>query len=184
MKMLFRRTKNNEGRACHRARRTAGYTVAEVMVAISLFAIGGSGVIAMENAAVRGNAVARRLDQAAIVGNSYVDRMQKSVLSWTSGGPPALIFPLVDGTTFKPASATTGYDINGFETTTNIVFCVQHRDTALQQSAGVTSVVRSDVVVYWKKNLDPFTDCATAVVPPNALYHYLYLTTVAKVQTP
>lgn len=162
----------------------AGYTVAEVMVAISLFAIGGSGVIAMENAAIRGNAIARRLDQAAIVGNSYIDHMQKSLVTWTSGAPPAAVFPLIDGTTWNPASATTGYDINGLETTNNIVFCVQHQDTSLQVIGGNPSVVRADVIVYWNVNLDSFGNCATAVVPGTAGYHYLYLTTVAKVQTP
>ncbi len=176
LQMTFSRNKKRDARR--------GYTVAEVMVAISLFAIGGSGVIAMENAAVGGNAAARRLDQAAIVGNAYIDHIQKSVLTWTSGAPPTTIFPVVDGATWSPASATTGYDINGFETTTNIVFCVQHQDSKLQSIGGLTSVVRSDVVVYWNINLNSFVNCATAPGPGNAAYHYLYLTTVSKVQAP
>ena len=164
----------------------AGYTVAEVMVAICLFAIGGSGVIAMENASVRGNAVARRLDQATIVGNAYIDGMQRQLVTWTSGAPPVAVFPsAVDGTTWNPGpSATTGYDINGFESTVNIVFCIEHQDTVLQQRAGVTTAVRSDVAVYWQKDLSGFTDCATAPGQAAASLHYLYLTTVLRVQAP
>ncbi len=164
----------------------AGYTVAEVMVAICLFAIGGSGVIAMENAAVRGNAVARRLDQATIVGNAYIDGMQRSLVTWTAGAPPVATFPsAVDGTTWNPGpSATTGYDINGFETNANIVFCIEHEDTVMQQKGGVTTVVRSDVAVYWNRDLSGFADCATAPGQGVATLHYLYLTTVLRVQAP
>jgi len=173
----------------HVHRRNRGYTVAEVMMGMALFAITGSGVIAMETAAIRGNASARRMDQAAIVGNGYIDKMQKSLVVWSLASPvtavpPAAVYPTIDGATWNPASSTTGYDIAGFETTTDIVFCVQHRDTQLQVIGANASVIRSDVMVYWKVTQDPFANCTAAVAPNLATYHYLYLTTVNKVYQP
>ncbi len=185
--MTFTQTKKRNSLDARSGSR-AGYTVAEVMVAISLFAIGGSGVIAMETTAIRGNDVARRLDQASIVGNGYIDGIQKGVLTWVKppGGavpaPPA-IFPAIDSGTWSAGSAT-GYDINGLQTASRIIFCVQHQDTSLQKIGGIPSVLRSDVVVYWKMNRDTFVTCAAPPGPADPLYHYLYLTTVSKVQTP
>jgi Tfp pilus assembly protein PilV len=164
-----------------------GYTAAEVIVAISLFTIGGSGVIAMENAAVRGNAGARRLDQATIVGNAFVDRMHKTASIWQFGMAPPPLFGTVDGNTWNPApSGVNGFDLNGYETNTNIIFCVQHKSTALLTDPVSTqpTAISSDVVVYWNQDLTAMGNCGAApgslITGMTATYHYVFLTSVSR----
>ena len=120
-----------------------GYTAAEVMIAITLLAIGGSGVIAMENAAIQGNASARRMDDASVLANTYADRLQREATMWTPTVPGPLAFPasfgVVDGATWNqiaPAAAVANeglgaaFDLNRPRASprqmlTNSIFCVR-----------------------------------------------------------
>lgn len=68
-----------------RTRRTAtrGYTAVEVLVAMTLFAIGAAGVVGMERVAIQGNAEARRFDIATNVANEWLARLRADGMRWT-----------------------------------------------------------------------------------------------------
>ena len=169
-----------------RARRSrAGYTAMEVVVSIALFTVGGSGVIAMENMAVQGNAGARRLDQAANVGNALIDTLQKNASVWKSGAEPAL-FDIVDGATWNPYPK--GWDLSGVSNVAaNPIFCAQYKSTALKMDAANANpvLIRFDVLVYWQKDMNAITaGCAAAIAVASApsTYHVIYFTALAKPQ--
>ena len=61
-----------------------GYTAIEVMVAMTLLAIGAAGVISMERGAILGNVEARRLDTANAIAHMWLDRLQSDAMMWTT----------------------------------------------------------------------------------------------------
>ncbi len=72
--MSARRTKSRERR---------GYTAVEVLVAMTLFAIGAAGIVGMERVAIQGNAEARRFDIATNVANEWLARLRADGMTWT-----------------------------------------------------------------------------------------------------
>jgi prepilin-type N-terminal cleavage/methylation domain-containing protein len=61
----------------------AGFTAVEVLVAMTLFAIGAAGVIAMQRAAVQANAEARRVDVATGIAHAWTERLRRDATMWT-----------------------------------------------------------------------------------------------------
>ncbi|MBL8611511.1 MAG: prepilin-type N-terminal cleavage/methylation domain-containing protein [Myxococcales bacterium] len=82
-------------RASKRSRR--GYTAVEVVIAMTLFAIGGAGIIAMERAAVRGSQDARALDVASGIGREWLERIRRDALLWGVLDPSAANAPILIG---------------------------------------------------------------------------------------
>lgn len=60
-----------------------GYTAIEVLVAMTLFAIGAAGVIGMQRVSVQGNADARRADVATGIAGQWLARLRRDSLMWT-----------------------------------------------------------------------------------------------------
>jgi prepilin-type N-terminal cleavage/methylation domain-containing protein len=60
-----------------------GYTAVEVLIAITLFAIGAAGVIGMLKVTVQGASDARRFDIATNIANEWVSRLQRDSMLWT-----------------------------------------------------------------------------------------------------
>ncbi len=65
-----------------RRRSGRGYTVAEVLISMTLFAIGAAAVVAMERTSVQGDADARQQDVATSVAAQWVSRLQRDALNW------------------------------------------------------------------------------------------------------
>jgi prepilin-type N-terminal cleavage/methylation domain-containing protein len=65
-----------------RARRR-GYTVVEVLSAMSLFAIGAAGVISMQRVTIQGGDDARRMDVATNIAHEWTMRLQRDSMFWT-----------------------------------------------------------------------------------------------------
>lgn len=65
-----------------------GFTAVEVLVAMTLFAIGAAGVIGMQRATVQGGEDARRLDTATNIAHEWVGRLQRDATLWNQ--PSAL----------------------------------------------------------------------------------------------
>ncbi len=73
---------------CSRKRaRARGYTAVEVLIAMTLFAIGAAGVIGMQRVTIQGGEDARRYDIATNIANEWVSRLQRDATFWTQPNP-------------------------------------------------------------------------------------------------
>jgi type II secretory pathway pseudopilin PulG len=71
------------GARSSRQRGRRGYTSVEVLVAMTLFAIGAAGVVGMLRATMQGNADARRFDVATSIANEWLGRLRRDSMTWT-----------------------------------------------------------------------------------------------------
>lgn len=67
-----------------RAASRRGFTVIEVIMALGIFAIGASAVIAMQRGTVLGNADARKLDMANTIAREWIERLRRDATLWTT----------------------------------------------------------------------------------------------------
>ena len=148
----------NRTRALALARRQRGYTLVEVMSAMTLFAIGAAGVLGMQRVTVQGGYDARRFDTATNIAREWAHRLQRDSSFWTepngllpnsinlnntlwlsaAAGTAAdapngtgWITPAIPGS--QPLEGTSpAFDILGHDIDTaslDVMFCVQHRLT-------------------------------------------------------
>ena len=64
-----------------------GYTAIEVLMAMTVMAIGGAAVITMQKTSVTANLDARRADVANSIARTWVERLRRDGMAWTSPGP-------------------------------------------------------------------------------------------------
>jgi prepilin-type N-terminal cleavage/methylation domain-containing protein len=69
------------------ARLARGYTAVEVMMGLTLLAVGAAAVISMQRAAIQGNADARKLDLATAIAREWTDRLRRDAMLWTTPSP-------------------------------------------------------------------------------------------------
>lgn len=62
--------------------RARGYTAVEVLIAITLFAVGAAGVIGMLKVTIQGASDARRFDIATNIANEWISRLQRDSTFW------------------------------------------------------------------------------------------------------
>ncbi len=60
-----------------------GYTMIEVLMAMTVMAIGGAAVITMQKTSVTGNLDARKADVANAIARTWVERLQREAMQWT-----------------------------------------------------------------------------------------------------
>jgi type IV pilus assembly protein PilV len=71
-----------------------GYTMIEVLVSMTLLAIGAAGVIAMQKSAVQGHQEARQMDMANAIAREWMERLRRDASLWTpSAGSPGVLPP-------------------------------------------------------------------------------------------
>lgn len=161
-----------------RARRR-GYTAVEVLVAMTLFAIGAAGVIGMQKVSVQGNADARRFDIATAIGNEWMARLQRDAMSWTKPDATDPNSNLSNTTWLKNASAlptplganvgwqqppapaepyigkSYAFDVMGRELpegSPDLFFCVNYRLDLLDPvNNPTTSPIRAEIRVFWPR---------------------------------
>lgn len=66
-----------------RRSRSLGYTAIEVLVALTLFAVGTAGVLSLQRAAIVGSSDARRTDVATAIGAEWIERLRQDSTAWT-----------------------------------------------------------------------------------------------------
>jgi prepilin-type N-terminal cleavage/methylation domain-containing protein len=171
-----------------------GYTAIEVLMAMSVFAIGAAAIIGMMRASIQGNLDARRLDQANSLAREWMERLRRDAMKWTTAtnlNQTTFINLYKDTgkwempTTVCPASSTPpppdglcpAFDTFGRDLATDhyqdAAFCVHIRiDTAAMDFTNTNpTVLRTMVRVVWPRGLTvpPFVSgsnrfCSTAAL--------------------
>jgi prepilin-type N-terminal cleavage/methylation domain-containing protein len=166
-----------------------GYTVIEVLMAMTVLAIGGAGVITMQKTSVASNAEARKADVANSIARMWIERLRQDAMMWTTPNAansttnfgnttylngnvgsnpsqpawfvPAPMISIGDGTTTMSA----GFDILARDqpagSIANASFCVNIALTWLD-TTGLQpggDMIRADVRVLWPVGI--------GVVPPS-----------------
>jgi prepilin-type N-terminal cleavage/methylation domain-containing protein len=150
-----------------------GYTAIEVLMAMTVMAIGGAAVITMQKTSVTGNLDARKADVANAIARTWVERLQRDAMAWTLPGPDgagsnlatnALIVGNIlnsPGQWFLPdqemgavpETTSPGFDILGRDLPQTALasadFCVNVRLTWLSQAPNPLDLIRADVRVIW-----------------------------------
>jgi prepilin-type N-terminal cleavage/methylation domain-containing protein len=164
------------GRTNHHRR---GYTVVEVMMALTLFAIGAAGVISMQRVTIQGGDDARHFDMASNIAREWQHRLQRDSLNWTEPNSVVLTSNLDTATLWlkstniddPPATwkvPATGPQLHGYSaafdllgkdiapTSPDRVFCVQYRlGWIARQTAPTglapTALIRAEIRVFWSR---------------------------------
>jgi len=186
-----------------------GYTVVEVLSAMTLFAIGAAGVISMQRVTIQGGDDARRMDVATSLAHEWTARLQRDSMFWTkpNSSDPSINLNetqwLVDcptGTWKKPATTGPGktgsFDLFGQDrpaSSGDHIFCAQYRlkwitppGTAAPYRVGASML--AEVRVFWARLDNPIVgDCTAtslAVDPDGATgpnyYHFVYAATAIR----
>jgi type IV pilus assembly protein PilV len=189
------------------ARRKAGqgYTVIEVMIALTLLAVGTSGVIAMQKVTAIANRDAKSLVVATQVARTWIERLRADATQWNhpSGISPesdlndtrwlktvnGVWFRPVDDPAGSPAADALGNDVRDTDLA-NAAFCTNVRLTWLYgppPAAPPPYLMRAEVRVYWLRDggggsveagktiCDAGIDLSK-IAPSVERYHFVYLT--------
>jgi prepilin-type N-terminal cleavage/methylation domain-containing protein len=156
-----------------RAGASRGYTVIEVLMAMTVLAIGGAGVISMQKTSVTANLDARKTDVANSIARMWVERLRRDAMQWTTPDPTnqtttnfantTILAPNVGTGWFLPPSTisasdgtttmSAGFDILGRDAPdlTQALFCVNIRLQWLTTTATPPGgdMLRADVRVLW-----------------------------------
>ncbi len=155
------------------------YTAVEVMMAMTVMAIGAGAVLSMQKGSVQGNVDARLADVANSIGRTWVERLQKDSMQWTmpnSANPSLNNFSqakLLSGPTFGQWSAPSfemnqtnpetmsyafdvlGRDLPKADIAANTVFCVNYElDWLVTQALPLEpGLIRATVRVLWLRKI-------------------------------
>jgi type IV pilus assembly protein PilV len=189
------------------SQKTRGFTVVELLMALAIFAISATGVLALQVVSSRANTHAKDLAAATQVARSWQDKLAMDALLW--GGPNNLligqtewiqlvqlqdnqwILPPNDAAdTFGPAADARGAYVDGIDPTA-VYFCTHIRLTRLFNAPG-SGLLRSEVRVFWPKgyqawnNGAPYCNAGANVInigAATAEFNFVYHTTTIR-ETP
>lgn len=158
-----------------RAQRRDGFTLIEVMMAIAIMTVGAVGIMALQQAATRGNAEARQLTTGTELTRTWLERIRRDSLRWTASLS-------ADGTALQPTSylrnlppvGTTGWitpiDLTGAESyafdylgNDTTIDADKHYCTHLRMTwIVVGDTARVEARTFWPKrgNAGVFDDCS------------------------
>jgi prepilin-type N-terminal cleavage/methylation domain-containing protein len=115
------------------SRRSGGFTLIEVMIAVAIITIGSTGLFAMQGATLRANADASETTVATAFASTWLERIKRDALTWTLRGNADLANTLnlqapvgctsnawfVPATT-EPSVESAAADIHGFDIDTTL----------------------------------------------------------------
>jgi Tfp pilus assembly protein PilV len=164
-----------------------GYTAVEILMAMTMLAIGGAAVIGMQTAAVQGNLAARQQDMANAIARETIDRLHRDASQWTlpnrynsSAGSNIANAKYLNGRTdnrwYRPDVYNTGtvpdgtsaaFDLLGRDLKTTdygvAAFCVHYRLRWLTQD----QLLRAEVRVVWPRRLGTEVSATWCSLDPN-----------------
>jgi type IV pilus assembly protein PilV len=182
-----------------------GYTVIEVMIALTLLAVGASGVIAMQKVTAIANRDAKTLVVANQVARTWMERLRADATQWNHPSPidPAsdlndtrwlknvngIWFRPTDDVVGSPSADALGNDVRDTDLA-SAIFCTNVRLTWLYGSAAASNppfLMRAEVRVYWLRaggggNVEAgktICDAGVDITKVGAAvdrYHFVYLT--------
>ena len=88
-----------------RRRRSGGYTLIEVMMALAVLTAGAVGIVGMQQAAIRGNMISRQITTANNLAQLWIDRLQRDSIHWTNSSSTASVADLANTTYLKNVTA-------------------------------------------------------------------------------
>jgi prepilin-type N-terminal cleavage/methylation domain-containing protein len=163
-------------------RAARGYTVIEILLSLTVLAIGAAAVMSMQKAAVQGNVDARKTDMANSIAREWMDRVRRDSTQWTVSTPAsgadggggssnfatASLLNHVDGKwrlpidyigntpPISPGFDFLGNDIAPQSALTAAVFCVHVKETWLvsNPAAPQDNLLRVDLRVVWSRGID------------------------------
>jgi prepilin-type N-terminal cleavage/methylation domain-containing protein len=152
------------------AMRSRGYTVIEVMIAMTLLAVGTSGIIAMQKVTAIANRDAKSLVVANQVARTWIERLRADATQWNHPSPTSADSDLADtrwlktvnGVWFRPtddlagspAADALGNDVRDTDLA-NAAFCTNVRLTWLYGPPPASPppyLMRAEVRVYWLRD--------------------------------
>lgn len=190
-----------------RRTRERGYTIVEVMSAMTLFAIGAAGVIGMQRVTIQGGADARNFDMATNIAREWQHRLQRDALMWTE--PNSIVTTSNHDNTrwLKNADITgnwkapaAGPNVYGFSAAFDLlghdidpasvdrIFCVQYRLAWIAPPTGATgptptAIMRAEIRVFWSRlewGAPTCSDLTVADVANRDRYHFVHVTTAIR----
>jgi type IV pilus assembly protein PilV len=171
------------------ARGARGYTVVEVMIALTLLAIGTSGIIAMEKVTSVTNRESKNLVIANQIARTWMERLRADAVQWTnpsasdpntnisntlwltqiSNNPGIWFRPTDDATRGSPTADAFGNDVRDTDFATGS-FCTNVRLNWLYGPPGLglapPYLIRAEVRVYWLRDGGPGGIDGKAVCDP------------------
>jgi type IV pilus assembly protein PilV len=168
--------------------KSRGYTAIEVLLSLTILAIGASGVISMQRGAIQGNVDARRLDMASAITRQWTERLRRDAMAWTlpnaanpltnnianaklltssriNDGKWHRPDQLLGSTGESPAFDLLGRDVPQAQMTgvdSRVLFCTNVRLTWLVTN----ELLRAEVRVFWPRNLSAKADADYCVDDP------------------
>ncbi|MES1176717.1 MAG: prepilin-type N-terminal cleavage/methylation domain-containing protein [Myxococcales bacterium] len=197
-----------------RAAGKRGYTAVELLMAISIFGIGVSGIIAMEKVTSVSNAHAKNLAIATHIAESWLDVLAIDATAWTAPGSPGAV-GLIGNTTFLKSVTANANTVNSWTlptysntlafgpafdalgdpidpaSTTPVAFCSHLRLSWLYQpSTTGNGLIRAEVRVFWLKDGAGFAQnmCTTGQIAnvgaATDAFHFVQKITAIRENTP
>jgi prepilin-type N-terminal cleavage/methylation domain-containing protein len=180
-------------RACRR-----GFTVVELMIALTIFAIGVSGIIATQKVTVAANQHAKNLAIATSIAQAWQDQLAVDAVFWRPDAttPPTWL-TVGNGDWFRPAYSNARHFGAAFDALGDVVddagdlglahFCTHLRLTLLYPQTGGNGLMRTEVRVFWRRNggsgVNPVCGIDNDVAAIGAdieNYHFVYQTSAVK----
>ncbi len=189
-----------------RTRSCRGYTIVELMMAIAVFAIGVSGIIAMQKVAAAANQHSRALSLATNIAQTWQDQLNADASLYTRSNGfinTVWLAPLATSAQaawFRPAYNTNlaiGAAFDGLgQPLTDVAdqvaqaqFCVHLRLTRLYPTSPGIDVIRTEIRVIWPRTEGTMSAafCATStnvttVADDTIDYHSLYQVSAVRQQ--
>ncbi|MEI9939652.1 MAG: prepilin-type N-terminal cleavage/methylation domain-containing protein [Pseudomonadota bacterium] len=160
-----------------RLNRQRGYTAVELMMAIGIFGVGVTGIIAMEKVTAVSNQHAKNLGIATHIAESWLDMLATDAVTWnhpsTSPGAPDIdqttwlrfvkpnantvndwvLPPYSAGLAFGPAFDALGNPVDAGTDPNSVAFCSHLRLSWLYQpTVSGNGLIRAEVRVFWLRD--------------------------------